>query len=183
MLFKLKKLMLMARVNMLFQVGLDGLIFPTLDLGTMFTESLVTVRKMFKMLPNQEIEHSSCGKEQDSSIKLPIQLIKSMVVLGMLYKTLITREHYTRLGYSSIKLTLKKSKRFMDSLNSQIQRNTEISPTSITLYQLHSLYSCIEINGIQDSMVLWKIGSLMLDKVLTEKLDMVMEKLMQSPSD
>jgi hypothetical protein len=179
MLFKLKKLMLMERVNMLFQVGLDGLTFPTLDLGTMFIELLVTVKKLLKMLPNQEIEHLLCGKEQDSSIKPPIQLIKSMVVFGMLYKTLITREHYTRLGYSSIKPTLKISKRYMDSSNSQIQKNIEISPTSITSYQLHSLYSCIEINGIQDSMVLWKIGSLMLDKVLTEKLDMVMEKLIQ----
>ena len=57
MLFKLKRKILMARVNMLFQVGPDGLIFPTLDLGTMFIESHATVRKLLKMLQNQETEH------------------------------------------------------------------------------------------------------------------------------
>ena len=126
-LFKLIRKILMARVNMLFQVGRDGLTFPTLDLGIMFTELLVTIKMMFKMLLNQETEQLLCGKEQVSSIKLHIQLIKLMVVPGMLYKTLTTREHYIRLGCSSIKLTPKINLRSMDSSNSQTQRNTEIS--------------------------------------------------------
>lgn len=150
---KIKNLILnsMAKMNIRFQVGQDGLILQQLDLGIYSLELVKWDQMNYKILDVLEIELYVLGKVLDSSTLQHLPVTKKMLVTVTYGKISIMITTFICIGHSSISGTHERTKKPMFTQDLQSGRIILTLIISNTLYQLLYFCKCKKINGMVDS--------------------------------
>lgn len=173
----------MEKKNTQFQDGLSGTTSQALAHGICSTGFPSILKKKLEMLTNLQTEIWFYGRVQGIIMSVPLMLMSSTLVIGMLGKISTTKVPYTRIGSITTMVTPESFKKPTSSSNSQHPQPSSSGLTLIISYPLSSQSYYTKILGMEAGMALWRHGTLMSVTAHTEKRTLALENQMLKHSD